>query len=44
MGIKQRNSIYYPARTITEIDDKEWIDDENGIQPLLTISDISEDS
>ena len=37
-------TLYPLARTITEIDDKEWIDDENDIQPLFTISDISEDS
>jgi len=37
-------TLYPPSRTITEIDDKEWIDDENEIQPLFTISDISEDS
>ena len=45
MYISDGNSIkkftlYTPARTITEIDDKEWIDDENDIQPLFTISDI----
>ena len=28
-------TLYPPARTITEIDDKEWIDDENDIQPLF---------
>lgn len=37
-------TLYPSARTITEIDDKEWIDVENDIQPLFTISDISEDS
>jgi len=36
-------TLYPPARTITEIDDKEWIDDENDIQPLFTVLDISED-
>eukprot|EP00253_Pinus_taeda_P036064 PITA_36064 len=37
-------TLYPPTRTITEIDDKEWIDDENDIQPLVTILDISQDS
>ena len=32
------------ARMITEIDDTQWIDDEEDIQPLFTISEISEDS
>ena len=43
-GIPKKFTLYPPARTITKIDDKEWIDDENDIQPLFTISDISEDS
>ena len=37
-------TLYPPAKTITDIDDKEWIDDENDIQPLFTISNINEDS
>ena len=37
-------TLYPIARKTMEIDDKESIDDENGIQPLFTISDISEDS
>ena len=37
-------TLYPLARTIIEIDDKEWIDDENDIHPLFTISDIREDS
>jgi len=37
-------TLYPPAKAITEIDDKEWIDDEDDIQPLFTISEISEDS
>ena len=37
-------TLYPPQRTITEVDDKEWIDDENDIQPLVTISTVSEDS
>lgn len=49
MSISDGNStkkftLYPPTRTITEIDDKEWINDENDIQPLFTISTISEDS
>ena len=31
-------------RTITELHDTQWIDDEEYIQPLFTISEISEDS
>jgi len=32
-------TLYPPTREmITEIDDKEWIDDEDDIQPLFTIS------
>ena len=37
-------TLYPPARTITKIDDKEWIDDENDIQLLFTISIVSEDN
>lgn len=37
-------TLYPPAKAIIEIDDKEWIDDEDDIQPLFTISDISEES
>jgi len=31
-------TLYPPAKSITEIDDKEWIDDEYDIQPLFTMS------
>ena len=41
---RKKFTLYPPTRTIIDIDDKEWIDDENEIQPLFTISDISEDS
>ena len=37
-------NLYPPARTITEIYDKQWIDDKEDIQPLFTISNISDDS
>eukprot|EP00253_Pinus_taeda_P021927 PITA_21927 len=37
-------TLYPPGRTIIEIDDKEWIDDENETQPLFTISYIREDN
>ena len=37
-------TLYPPAKAIIEIDDKEWISDEDDIQPLFTISKISEDS
>lgn len=36
--------MYPPARAITELDDTQWIEDEEDIQPLFTISEISEDS
>lgn len=31
-------TLYPPARTITEIDDTQWIDDEEDIHHLFTIS------
>eukprot|EP00253_Pinus_taeda_P030537 PITA_30537 len=37
-------NLYPPAKAITEIGDNEWIDDEDTIQPVFTISEISEDS
>ena len=37
-------TLYPPEKTITELDDTEWIEDEEDIQPLFTISEISEDS
>eukprot|EP00253_Pinus_taeda_P005451 PITA_05451 len=37
-------NLYPPAKAITEIRDNEWIDDEDTIQPVFTISEISEDS
>ena len=37
-------TLYPPTKTITEIEDEEWIDDDNDIQLLFTISNISEDS
>lgn len=47
MYISNGNSIkkftlYPPAKAITKIDNKEWIDDEDDIQPLFIISEISE--
>ena len=36
-------TLYPPARKITELDDTQWIEDEEDIQPLFTISEISED-
>ena len=42
-SIKKFN-LYPPAKAITEIGDNEWIDDEDTIQPVFTISEISEDS
>ena len=37
-------NLYPPTKTITEIGDNEWVDDEDTIQPVCTISEISEDS
>eukprot|EP00253_Pinus_taeda_P003091 PITA_03091 len=37
-------NLYPPAKEITEVGDNEWIDDEDTIQPVFTISEISEDS
>jgi len=37
-------TLYPPAKAITEIDGKEWIDDEDDIQPLFTMLEISDDS
>jgi len=37
-------NLYPPAKAITEIGDNEWVDDEKTIQPIFTISEISEDS
>ena len=37
-------NLYPPAKAITEIGEDEWVDDEDTIQPVLTISEISEDS
>eukprot|EP00253_Pinus_taeda_P003083 PITA_03083 len=37
-------TLYPPTKAITKIDDKEWINDEDVIQPIFTISEISEDS
>ena len=35
-------TLYPRAKTITELDAKEWVDDDNDIQPLFTISSINE--
>eukprot|EP00253_Pinus_taeda_P030524 PITA_30524 len=37
-------NLYPPTKAIIEIGDNEWIDDEETIQPIFTISEISEDS
>ena len=37
-------TLYPPAKTITDLDDTQWIEDEEDLQPLFTISEISEDS
>eukprot|EP00253_Pinus_taeda_P019760 PITA_19760 len=43
MYISDGNS-YPPAKSITKVGDNEWVDDEDIIQPVFTISEISEDS
>eukprot|EP00253_Pinus_taeda_P003708 PITA_03708 len=37
-------NLYPPAKAITEVGENEWVDDEDTIQPVFTISEISEDS
>lgn len=37
-------NLYPPAKAITEIGDSVWVDDEDTIQPVFTISEVSEDS
>eukprot|EP00253_Pinus_taeda_P004662 PITA_04662 len=37
-------NLYPPAKAITKVGDNEWVDDEDTIQPVFTISEISEDS
>ena len=37
-------NLYPLEKAITEVGDNEWVDDEDTIQPVFTISEISEDS
>ena len=37
-------TLYPLAKTIIEIENEEWMDDDNDIQPNFTISQISEDN
>ena len=37
-------NLYPPAKAITEVGDNEWVNDEDTIQLVFTISEISEDS
>eukprot|EP00253_Pinus_taeda_P035741 PITA_35741 len=37
-------TLYPPAKSITEVRDNEWVDDEDTIQPIFTLSEVSEDS
>jgi len=37
-------NLYPPTKAITKIGDNEWVDDEDTIQPVFTIPEISEDS
>eukprot|EP00253_Pinus_taeda_P012551 PITA_12551 len=43
-NLKKKFNLYPLAKAITEVGDNEWVDDENTIQPVFTISEISEDS
>eukprot|EP00253_Pinus_taeda_P017525 PITA_17525 len=40
----KKSNLYPPAKAIIEVGDNEWIDDEDTIQPVFTISEIGEDS
>eukprot|EP00253_Pinus_taeda_P030398 PITA_30398 len=40
----EKFNLYPPTKAITELGDNEWVDDEDTIQPVFTISEISEDS
>ena len=37
-------TLYPPAKKMTEVENEEWMDDENSIQPVFTISQISEEN
>src|ERR1700733_5796326 len=43
-NLTKKFNLYPPAKAITEIGDNEWVDDEDTIQPVFTISEVSEDS
>ena len=36
-------TLYPPAKTTIDIEREEWMDDDNDIQPIFTISQISEE-
>eukprot|EP00253_Pinus_taeda_P007361 PITA_07361 len=37
-------TLYPPAKAITNVGDNEWVDDEDAIQPIFTLSEVSKDS
>ena len=37
-------TLYPPTKTMIELENEEWMDDDNGIQPIFTISQISEEN
>ena len=37
-------TLYPPEKIMIEVEDEEWMDDDNGIQPIFTISHISEEN
>ena len=43
-NLTKKFNLYPPAKAIREIGDNEWVDDEDTIQPVFTIYEISEDS
>eukprot|EP00253_Pinus_taeda_P020317 PITA_20317 len=43
-NLTKKFNLYPPAKEIIEVGDNEWVDDEDTIQPVFTISKISEDS
>ena len=36
-------TLYPPTKTMIEVENEEWMDDDNGIQPIFTISHINEE-
>ena len=43
-SLTNKFNLYPPAKAIIEVEDNQWVDDEDIIQPVFTVSEISEDS